>query len=709
MRSPDESRQSMNAMAGVRSSLSGVSFRFAALTSLLLGALAAIGLAAWIAIEHDSAKIGAAVELSVQLEDALDAARAAEVHFKMQVQEWKDMLLRGSEPAAYQRHLASFEKESVSTAQELAELRRLLVQLGLKADLADNALQTHARLMTRYRDALDRFNQGARHSGRDADAMVAAIDREPMRQLDAIVDYVRGESSRLLDAQREAAFDRTHAAKTALVFLVVGTLLAAVLALIGYSHNRIVERSVGIAMSVGNWVTAAALLLLIVGLSILVGRATGDALAAAERIAHPHEVRTHLEQLKAATSAAEDAARDFTIEANPDLEKEFVAAADEVRARIKEFRELPDPGLSAGEIDRLDDLIRTSLSYDSMLVSVRRNGGTATAAQSFAAGAAGPLHDAVANIDQLLAKQESLVSLRGERLAREVSLLHWSLVATAVLALIMLAGLVLLIQRDQHQRRQAQERLESENKRLDLAVQERTASLANANAELARWSQRSLQLQEQERHQLSSELHDEISRQIAALLMNLQRIARTITVAALPELAADLQSSIQIAKTTYREICDLAVNLRPAMLDQLGLIATLQWYARQEPRDAGCDIEIVAGTLPAEPRTDAATVAFRIVQESVRNALRHGTPKKITIEIRNRDALLELCIRDDGIGFDADRIGTDASPSHGLGLFGMRERAVSVGGSLVIRSQRGSGTEVTLTLPDALQREHATE
>jgi len=256
-----------------------------------------------------------------------------------------------------------------------------------------------------------------------------------------------------------------------------------------------------------------------------------------------------------------------------------------------------------------------------------------------------------------------------------------------------------VVRREQRQLNLALGHPGSEQRRLDAAVRERTATLAAANANLTRLSRHSLQALEQERWVLSSELHDRISSQVAAMLMNLHRIGQTLETTADAGAIGALHESVDIARRTFREVCDLALDLRPTMLDQLGVVATLQWYAREMQRTAACSIEVLAGPVSQEPSASIATAVYRIVQESVSNALRHAHAERITIEVRQREKCLELRVRDDGIGFDFDERSADGALSRGLGLLAMRERAIGVGGALTIRSAPGSGTQILLVSP----------
>jgi len=131
------------------------------------------------------------------------------------------------------------------------------------------------------------------------------------------------------------------------------------------------------------------------------------------------------------------------------------------------------------------------------------------------------------------------------------------------------------------------------------------------------FSKRALQIQEQERRSLSLELHDQIGQELASLVLSLTRCEREIPAALQPELRSAVQDSIEIARAAYGDVHNLALDLRPAMLDRLGLIPTLQWYARQQARHARCEIAVEADTFPVELSPEILIAAFRIVQEAV--------------------------------------------------------------------------------------------
>jgi signal transduction histidine kinase len=243
-----------------------------------------------------------------------------------------------------------------------------------------------------------------------------------------------------------------------------------------------------------------------------------------------------------------------------------------------------------------------------------------------------------------------------------------------------------------------QEFLRLENERLEQAVRDRSATLAQANRELTWFSKRALEIQEQERRNLALELHDQVGQELAALVVTLTRCEREMAPAEPSEVRSAVQASIDMARAAYGDVHNIALDLRPAMLDRLGLIPTLQWYARQQAKYARCEIAVEADAFPVQLPSDLLIAAFRIVQEAVNNAVRHASAQRIQIEARYRPGCVELRIRDDGVGFDPSAAITLQEPG-GLGLIGMRQRAQDVGGHVTIRSQLGSGTEVVALLP----------
>src|SRR5262249_38929308 len=144
---------------------------------------------------------------------------------------------------------------------------------------------------------------------------------------------------------------------------------------------------------------------------------------------------------------------------------------------------------------------------------------------------------------------------------------------------------------------------------------------------------------------------------------------------------------------------EIVLDLRPPMLDELGLIVALRGYAEGQSLRTGVTIAVESNFDAERLRPETAIAAFRIVQEAVHNALRHGEAKHITVSVRVDSSRLLLSVRDDGRGFDVDEALQRAATGHHLGLSGMRERVEALGGRLEMDSVPGHGAEIRASVP----------
>ena len=216
-------------------------------------------------------------------------------------------------------------------------------------------------------------------------------------------------------------------------------------------------------------------------------------------------------------------------------------------------------------------------------------------------------------------------------------------------------------------------------------------TLAERQRELQRLAGELLTVQSEERRAIARELHDEMGQQLAALRINLQVLAANCDDETLHR---RLDDSLAIVQTTIAQVRSRALDLHPAILDDLGLAAALQWLCERQSQRAGVPIRLVDGAaLPALPPA-VALACFRIAQEAIANALHHGRPEHIDVVLSAEDGMLELIVSDDGSGF-APLDGAHTS----LGLLSMRERARQLGGELLLQSQHNQGTRVHVRIP----------
>ena len=208
-----------------------------------------------------------------------------------------------------------------------------------------------------------------------------------------------------------------------------------------------------------------------------------------------------------------------------------------------------------------------------------------------------------------------------------------------------------------------------------------------------------------ERARIGRELHDSTAQTLAALAMQLAAAARDSRDPALAERLAMLR---ELAGEAVEEVRALAHTVYARVLDDLGLVAALEWQARQLRERAGLDVEVVVGPaatgVAAAADRHATTALYRVAQESLRNAERHAGARSVRIVVssertaRGHDCL-GLEVTDDGAGFD---VAEAEARRPGMGLFSMRERVGLVGGTFHIASAPGEGTRVTARVPAIL-------
>jgi len=220
-----------------------------------------------------------------------------------------------------------------------------------------------------------------------------------------------------------------------------------------------------------------------------------------------------------------------------------------------------------------------------------------------------------------------------------------------------------------------------------------------AERELRRLSQQLVQAQEEERRVISRELHDEVGQMLTALRVELRNL-QELRMASDDQFRAHLEESRRQAEEALRVVRDLAMGLRPSMLDDLGLGPAVEWQAREFSRRFGVPVTVqLDGSLDTLPDAHR-TCVYRVVQEALTNCARHARASNIRIAVQGRDDALSMTIQDDGLGFDASE-----SRGRGLGLIGIDERVRELGGRFTILSQPEKGTVLSVELP--LQKQAA--
>jgi signal transduction histidine kinase len=211
--------------------------------------------------------------------------------------------------------------------------------------------------------------------------------------------------------------------------------------------------------------------------------------------------------------------------------------------------------------------------------------------------------------------------------------------------------------------------------RLGIEANSRFNEVLAAREDLRRLSDRLVTVQEEERRNLSRELHDELGQAMSAILIELGNLDSALAGA---EIRWDgLKSVRRMAEDNVAKVRNMALLLRPAMLDELGLVPALRWHAREVARRTGLKVK------------DASrTCIFRVVQEALNNCVKHSQATEVRVLIHRDGDGLSISVQDNGVGFDP-------AGNKGLGLLGMMERVSGLGGQFQIKSQPGHGTILT--------------
>jgi signal transduction histidine kinase len=228
------------------------------------------------------------------------------------------------------------------------------------------------------------------------------------------------------------------------------------------------------------------------------------------------------------------------------------------------------------------------------------------------------------------------------------------------------------------------------------ALEDREMERQRATQKLQVLSHRLVEVQESERRQIARELHDEIGQSLTIAEMNLHAALQSPGAAAKE---GRLRESIQAVERVLEQVHDLSLNLRPSILDDLGLEPALRWYTHRHAATTGLQAQFHAASL--ENRLDLVieTECFRVAQEALTNVARHAQARAVTVALSRRNGHLHLRVRDDGVGFDVVALRSRAVQGASLGLLSMEERASLAGGGLEFNSAPGQGTEVHAWFP----------
>jgi PAS domain S-box-containing protein len=247
---------------------------------------------------------------------------------------------------------------------------------------------------------------------------------------------------------------------------------------------------------------------------------------------------------------------------------------------------------------------------------------------------------------------------------------------------------------DISKRKRMEQALRKSHDDLELRVQERTADLEWANEKLRLVPSRLIQAQENERQRLAMDLHDSVGQTLAALKFRIEHVIISLEKEECTQALNLLHDYIPILQHSIDETRTIYMGLKPTVLAEHGVLATLEWY-RREILSLYPDqhIELETAIIEKDIPEDLKTPIFRIVQEALNNAFKHGKPEWVDVRLSVNNDAIELEISDDGIGMDVDHI-LESSTAKSLGLIGMKERAELTGGDFMVKSAPNEGTTV---------------
>ena len=219
--------------------------------------------------------------------------------------------------------------------------------------------------------------------------------------------------------------------------------------------------------------------------------------------------------------------------------------------------------------------------------------------------------------------------------------------------------------------------------------------LEKANHRLRFLSRRLFEVQEEERRHLARELHDEIGQALTAAKINLQ----SVTTNGDGTTSARLQETTAILDRLLGQVRQISIDLRPSMLDDLGLVPALRSLLDQQGRCASVAVRFSAKNIPENLDPEIRITCFRMAQEAITNAVRHAHATRVDVDLRCKNGELRVLVRDNGIGFDVEATRAQAA---GLGLIGIKERAALLSGCAKITSSQNQGTTIEVSLPVTL-------
>ena len=243
------------------------------------------------------------------------------------------------------------------------------------------------------------------------------------------------------------------------------------------------------------------------------------------------------------------------------------------------------------------------------------------------------------------------------------------------------------------QRKLAEEAVKKAHDELETRVQERTAELRRLSSQL-------LSAQEEERKRIALELHDGIGQNLSAIKYRVEGALQEMRHENSEDCVRPLEPVISVVQQAVEEVRRISMNLRPSILDDLGILATISWLCREvETIYSGIRIEKQISIQEDDVPDSLKIIIYRLSQEALNNVAKHSQADLVDLSLDRTDGMIELSVKDNGMGFDAEEVLSGERSKRGLGLDSMKERTELSGGSFLIESQKGAGTTIKASWP----------
>ncbi len=230
---------------------------------------------------------------------------------------------------------------------------------------------------------------------------------------------------------------------------------------------------------------------------------------------------------------------------------------------------------------------------------------------------------------------------------------------------------------------------------LETVAAARYQEAATARAELKQLSARLVDAQENDRRAISRELHDEVGQALTGVRVELANLSQRVRMRDMRGAEEKLEQIKGLVQDSLGVVRNMALLLRPSMLDDLGLVPALQWQGREVSKRTGLHVRVAAEGVSEDLPEEHKTCIYRIVQESLHNCVQHAQATTVRVTVRQEPQCIRIGIQDDGRGFPS----SNAQGDRGMGLLGMQERAAHLGGTFSIDTKPGNGATVSIVLP----------